>query len=101
MVKMTQFRNHMKPLLVAAAALYVTLAGGAIPAVAELSLSPQDPGGLDAALDTATQQALREVGPVVARPEPEPWADGDPWADAVGEGRQTATPRAHLSPYQN
>lgn len=89
----------MKPLLVAAAALYVTLAGGAIPAVAELSLSPQDPGGLDAALDTATQQALREVGPVVARPEPEPWADGDPWADAVGEVRQTATPRAHLSPY--
>jgi membrane-bound lytic murein transglycosylase D len=35
------------------------------------------------------------------RPEPEPWADGDPWAEAVVEAHQAAAPapRAHLSPY--
>ncbi len=97
MVKMTQFRNPMKPLLVAAAALYVILAGGAIPASAELS--PRDPGGLDLSLDVTLEPAVRDATPAVARPEPEPWADTDPWAEAVGEARQASAPRAHLSPY--
>src|SRR5437773_5379579 len=107
MVKMTQFREPMKPFLVAAAALYVILAGGVIPVGAEPS--PRDPGGLDVSaaptgrddlrLDVSLEPALREVGPGAARPEPEPWADSDPWADAVGEVRQISNPRAHLSPY--
>jgi membrane-bound lytic murein transglycosylase D len=94
MVKMTQFSASMKPSLVAAAALCVTLAGGLTPTVAELS--PRDPGGLEAFVEPATV----ELGSRVVRPEPEPWADGDPWADAVSEARQAVpSPRAHLSPY--
>ena len=40
------------------------------------------------------------AAPIIARPEPEPWADSDPWAEAMSEVRQTTpAPRAHLSPY--
>ena len=87
---------------------------------------PRDPGGLDYAASTPTALELSlelltpesgsaaepEAAPVVQRPEPtpviivqqrpdpEPWADSDPWAEAVVEAHQAAPPpRAHLSPY--
>jgi membrane-bound lytic murein transglycosylase D len=107
MVKMARLRNPMKFLLVAAAALYVTLSGVVMPGAVELS--PRDPGALDFSatsppredlrLDVSLEPVVRDAGAGMSRPEPEPWAESDPWADAVGELRQSAPPRAHLSPY--
>jgi len=112
---MTQLsRLFMARFLAAIAASYVILAGITAPAHAEPS--PHDPGGLesfaaplrdDLRLDVSLEPLVAETGsgadrqaPVAVRPEPEPWADADPWADAVVEARLSApTPRAHLSPY--
>jgi membrane-bound lytic murein transglycosylase D len=85
---------------------------------------PRDPEGLDYAATTQPDMdlSLQVVGteggpaipeltapakrsepvldPVAQRPEPEAWADGDPWADAVVEAHKAVPgPRAHLSPY--
>lgn len=91
----------MKPFLVVTAAFYIVLAGASGPVQADMPL--RDPGGLEyPALPTLGGGLRPDVSaePVVNRPEPEPWADGDPWAEAVVEARQAAqAPRAHLSPY--
>jgi membrane-bound lytic murein transglycosylase D len=100
----------MKVLLVAAT-LFALLAGGTPLASADVS-SPRDFGGLEEAAvqpDPWVEPAAPEGGSsvptvavpsVAALPEPEPWADSDPWAEALSEVRQTApAPRAHLSPY--
>jgi membrane-bound lytic murein transglycosylase D len=109
MVKMTQrFSFPMKPFFVATVAFYVVLAAG--PGAAHAEAFPRDPGGLelsavppvrdDLRVDVSVESIVSETGSAATRPEPEPWADSDPWADAVVEARQAApTPRAHLSPY--
>ena len=101
-------------LLVATVAVHVGLANAPWPALAEGF--PLDPGGLDYAaapslredlrLDVAVEPVVPDAGSgardtaIAARPDPEPWADNDPWADAVVEARLAApAPRAHLSPY--
>jgi len=98
----------MKPFLVATVALYSVLAGPAEPVQADMS--PRDPGGIEypaipmlgdaMRLDVSLEPVLPEPGSGVRRPEPEAWAETDPWAEAVAEAR-VASPaaRSHLSPY--
>ena len=66
-----------------------------VPARGELRLELSvEPG----AGETGSTTAPAPLTP--ARPEPEAWADGDPWADALVETRTVAPgPRAHLTPY--
>lgn len=109
MVKMTYIAFvSMKVSLVPIIALSIVLAGAA--GQAQADMSPRDPDGLEdpavatagdgLRLDVLVEPVVREAGSGVLRPEPEPWADGDPWAEAVVEARQAApAPRAHLSPY--
>jgi membrane-bound lytic murein transglycosylase D len=115
----------IRPLLVATVGLVVVLAGFTGPAHAQ----PRDPGGLehpaapylreDLRLDLSVEPALTDLSsisastdpeptdpeatPTVAagRPEPEPWGDTDPWADAIQEASKlyARTPKTHLSPY--
>lgn len=102
----------MKVFLAAATALYMLLAGA--PGPVQADPGPRDPGGLeydgleyavapplsDLRLEISVESAVIEVETGPTRPEPEPWADADPWAEAVVEARQIApAPRAHLSPY--
>src|SRR5262245_13041643 len=95
-----------QPLLVATVAVYALLAHSAEPARAETF--PRDPGGLDS-FSSTPREAVRvdpSLEPLVMvqsstpppRPEPEPWGETDPWADAM-VGLATTSPRAHLSPY--
>ena len=99
-----------RPLLVATVMLYVVLASSPGAAVADLF-----PRELDTVEHVAVpgreegrSDVLLEPGPVshgstprptvVARPEPEPWGDADPWAEEAA--RVTLpTPRAHMTPY--
>ena len=115
MVKMTRLPRLMTILasLVAAAALLVTFAAACPSAAAE----PRDSAGLeypavppmrdDLRLDVSLEPAIPETGSTPAavaaarRPDPEPWGDTDPWADAVQENARMApaAPKTHLSPY--
>jgi membrane-bound lytic murein transglycosylase D len=75
----------------------------------ELSLELLVPYGSSA--DSGASQVTKRPDPVPAvvtvpvavttqRPEPEPWAENDPWAEAVVEAHHASPPpRAHLSPY--
>jgi membrane-bound lytic murein transglycosylase D len=98
----------MKAFLVAIVTSCIVLAGAAGPVQADMA--PRDPGGLEYPVVPTPENGLRlelsleptaaEVGSSARRPEPEPWADTDPWADALAEARQASPPpRAHLSPY--
>jgi peptidoglycan lytic transglycosylase D len=99
-----------RPLLAAIVALYVLLPSGTEIAVADEP--PRDLGGLDVS-GVPRRDDLRlelTLEPLVSgggsgtssslspRPDPEPWGDTDPWADAV-VGVPTPSPRVHLSPY--
>jgi membrane-bound lytic murein transglycosylase D len=98
-----------RPLLEATVAFCVVLASSSGAAVAELL--PRDPGGLeyaagsgdelrpDASPEPAVSTPGSGAGPLLpGRPDPEPWGETDPWADAV-VGIATPSLRAHLSPY--
>ena len=87
---------------------------------------PRDPGGLDdhavpylrdsLRLDLTVEPLIPDTSAIAApaptpapvlpsaaagRPDPEPWGEGDPWADAVQEASKLTAraPKAHLSPY--
>ena len=100
--------------LVAIVALSTALAG--IPQTGAADTGARDFGALeqipapargDLRLELSVEPGVNEAGsvhapdrPALSRPEPEPWADGDPWADAVVETRLTSpVPRTHLTPY--
>src|SRR5436190_23367838 len=98
-----------RPLLEATVAFCVVLASSSGAAVAELL--PRDPGGLEYAAgsgdelrpDASPEPAVSTPGSgagalLLGRPDPEPWGETDPWADAV-VGIATPSLRAHLSPY--
>src|SRR5581483_10678409 len=103
MVKMTQLVvSLMTSSLVAIVAFYAVLASAA--GLAWADATPRDPGGLEFAaqpggrddlrLDVSLEPVIPETGAgaatapaAVARPEPEAWADADPWAEAVVEAR--------------
>ena len=98
-----------RPLLVATIVVCVVLASSPGAAVAELS--PRDPGGLEYAAgpsdelrpDPSPEPVVSVAGSgagslLPGRPEPEPWGETDPWADAV-VGIATPSFRVHLSPY--
>jgi len=102
-----------RPLLAATVALCVVLAGS--PGAATAELLPRDPGGLEPAsvpiieesrpvapLEPAVATTSSAPNPLIAnRPEPEPWGEADPWADALQDATRTSmpSPRVHLSPY--
>src|SRR2546423_1807360 len=106
-----------RPLLVVIVGLYAVLAASPGAVIAELS--PRDPGGLeystvppreelpsDASLESlvstpGSTPASPARSVVTVRPDPEPWGETDPWADAVQEAARIAmpSPRVHLSPY--
>jgi membrane-bound lytic murein transglycosylase D len=99
--------------LVKIVTLSVALAG--FPHLVCADPSPRDPGGLEQAavpsredlrLELSLEPGVAHVGSgvgvetTVVRPEPEPWAQGDPWAEAIVEARRTVPGgRAHLTPY--
>jgi membrane-bound lytic murein transglycosylase D len=99
-----------RPLLLATVAVYVVLA--ASPGAVVADLSPRDPGGLEYPLVVPLEEFRPEASlePVVSapgsggeataavRPDPEPWGETDPWADAVAR-IPMPSPRVHLSPY--
>jgi membrane-bound lytic murein transglycosylase D len=113
---MTQLHRVMKigslP-LIAIVALSAAVAG--IPRTGGADTGLRDFGALEQIpvpsrgelrLELSVEPGVPESGsptaerPAHIRPEPEAWADGDPWADAVVETRAAAPgPRAHLTPY--
>ena len=62
-----------------------------------------DPLVLDAGSAAPQPPFVQPAAPVaVVRPEPEPWGEADPWADAVQEASKLTArtePKPHLSPY--
>ena len=104
-----------RPSLAAIVTLSVVLAS--FPRLVSADLSPRDPGGLEhvvaappipeTGLRLSLEPGVTEAGSgmerdtaTASRPEPEAWAGGDPWADALAEARNAVPgPRAHLTPY--
>jgi membrane-bound lytic murein transglycosylase D len=99
-----------RSLLLATVACYVVFA--ASPGAAVADVSPRDPGGLEYPVVAPLEELRPETSlePVVfvpgsgagatvaMRPDPEPWGETDPWADAVAR-IPMPSPRVHLSPY--
>ena len=110
MVKTTDVSGPMtRPLLVAIVALYVLLPSSAgiafgDPASRDLggpdisSFPRRDDLRLELSLEPLVSGRGSSASAITARPDPEPWGDSDPWADAIA-GVPTVAARVHLSPY--